>query len=515
MSEFRRRMLPEIYRIGRPDGCRFAWAFFLVTVLLCGLFPQAGLGQASSDEDQIVQALRAKDYATAVTAAEAALATHPAHPEDCRILVMRGMGLRGEGLLSNSLQSFQAALDACPHFVPALEGAAQVEYARRSPDAVPFLKELISLRPDDPTAHAMLAVIAWQQRDCASALPHFEKALPLIQQNPEARREFAACLLAEGEANRSADLYRELMSRSPDPQIRMQFAVALWKSKKLDEALAILSPLAGPGSTNSRALALAAQIAEEKGATPQAIAWLRQAIVVDPSAVKNYVLFATFAFNHDSFEVGIDMVDAGLKVLPRAAPLYLSRGVLRVQLSQIDGALNDFQEAHRLDPTLSFAEDAMGMIHSQQHDNQGSIEAFRRHAQENPRDPLLQYLYAEALLESADSGNSQIQAEAIRAANQAVKLEPDYQPARDLLAVLYMRAGNASAAREQAKEALKRNPDDTAALYQEMLADRSLGQRSEIDGLVARLKELRKSEQESKTRYLLEDLPSTSSSSQP
>jgi hypothetical protein len=30
------------------------------------------------------------------------------------------------------------------------------------------------------------------------------------------------------------------------------------------------------------------------------------------------------------------MIDAGLKVLPGAAPLYLSRGVLRAQLSEID-----------------------------------------------------------------------------------------------------------------------------------------------------------------------------------
>jgi tetratricopeptide (TPR) repeat protein len=442
-------------------------------------FPQSGLGQGNADPEQVMQALRAKDYAAAVSAADAALATHPAHPEDCHILVMRGMALRGEGRADDSLQSFQAALDVCPHFVPALEGAAQIEYARRSSDAVPILEELTSIKPEDPTAHAMLAVLAWQRGDCASALPHFEKASSLVQQNPEAKREYASCLLAEGEAERS------------------------------------VSPLVEAGSANAHALALAAQIAEEKGETPQAIAWLRQAIVGDPSAVRNYVLFATFAFNHDSFQVGIDMIDAGLKVLPGAAPLFLSRGVLRVQLSQIDGALGDFEQAHRLDPNLSFAEDAMGMIHSQQHDNQGSLEAFRRHAEKNPRDPFLQYLYAEALLESPDSGKPEVRAEAIRAANQAVKLEPDYQPARDLLTVLYMRAGNASAAKQQAEEALKRNPDDSAALYQEMMADRSLGQKADVEGLVARLKQLKQSEQETKTKYLLQDVPSISTPAQP
>jgi predicted Zn-dependent protease len=485
--------------------CGPARAFLVV--LLFSFFPPSSLGQGSADADQIMQALRAKDYPTAVSAADAVLATHP---EDCRILVMRGMALRGEDRADDSLQSFEAALHACPHFVPALEGAAQIEYARRSADAVPTLNELISIKPEDPTAHAMLAVLAWQRGDCASALPHFEKASLLVEQNPEAKREYASCLLAEGEAVRSVDLYRQLMEGAPSTQTRMQFAVALWKSNQLDEALTALSPLVEAGSANAHALTLAAQIAEEEGETPKAIAWLRQAIVLDPSAVKNYVLFATFAFNHNSFQVGIDMIDAGLKVLPGAAPLYLSRGVLRVQLSQIDGALDDFEQAHRLDPNLSFAEDAMGMIHSQQHDNQGSLEAFRRHAERNPRDPLLQYLYAEALLESPDSGKPEVQAEAIRAASHAVKLEPDYQPARDLLTVLYMRAGNASAAKQEAEEALKWNPDDSAALYQEMMADRRLGQKRDVDGLVARLKQLKQSEQETTTKYLLQEVPSTS-----
>ena len=53
--------------------------------------------------------------------------------------IARTHALRGEGRADDSLQSFQEALNACPHFVPALEGVAQIEYARRSPDAMPVL----------------------------------------------------------------------------------------------------------------------------------------------------------------------------------------------------------------------------------------------------------------------------------------------------------------------------------------------------------------------------------------
>src|SRR3984885_9943334 len=185
-------------RTDRAAQTRAGRAFAFLTVVLFAFSGQLAVGQGSPE--QILQALRAKDYPAAVSASDAALATHPAHPEDCRILVMRGMALRGEERADDSLKSFQAALNACPHFVPALEGAAQIEYARRSPDAVPILKELISIKPENPTAHAMLAVLAWQRGDCASALPHFEKASSLVQQNPEAKREYASCLLAEGEA---------------------------------------------------------------------------------------------------------------------------------------------------------------------------------------------------------------------------------------------------------------------------------------------------------------------------
>src|ERR1700678_4385572 len=153
MTQSSHSPLPRTDGTGQAICSGPARAVALLSVLLFAFFPRSGLGQGNADPEQVVQALRAKDYPAAVSAADAALATHPAHPEDCRILVMRGMALRGEGRADDSLQSFQAALNACPHFVPALEGVAQIEYARRSPDALPVLEELISIKPEDPTAH--------------------------------------------------------------------------------------------------------------------------------------------------------------------------------------------------------------------------------------------------------------------------------------------------------------------------------------------------------------------------
>jgi hypothetical protein len=40
-----------------------------------------------------------------------------------------------------------------------LKGAAQIEYDAGSPAAIPLLRTLLRLRPDDPTGNAMLAVL--------------------------------------------------------------------------------------------------------------------------------------------------------------------------------------------------------------------------------------------------------------------------------------------------------------------------------------------------------------------
>ena len=158
-----------------------------------------------------------------------------------------------------------------------------------------------------------------------------------------------------------------------------QIAFVQWKSKNADAALATLQPLLS-ASSSGKPFSLAAQIAEEKGDTPHAVEWLRTAILNDPSDISNYVLFASISFNHASYQVGIDMVNAGLKRLPGAAKLYLARGILQAQLSQYGPAVADFEKAHALDPKLSFVEDAMGMIRSQQHDWAGSLQIFERQA---------------------------------------------------------------------------------------------------------------------------------------
>ena len=200
------------------------------------------------------------------------------------------------------------------------------------------------------------------------------------------------------------------------------------------------------------------------------------------------------------------MLDAGLGRLPTSAPLYVARGVLKVQLSESDAAIADFEQAHRLDPKLSFAVDAVGMMQSQQHQGANSLTLFETEAKLHPDDPLLQYLLAEQMSESA-SDETQLAA-AINAGKRATVLDPGYQAAHDLLAVLYLRAKQPELAIVEAELALAQDPTDQAALYQEIMARRRSGDTRELQALTERFDQARKENarrQQNADRYRLQE----------
>src|ERR1700684_4551558 len=111
-----------------------------------------------------------------------------------------------------------------------------------------------------------------------------------------------------------------------------------WPPSHPQEALSTLQRMLRGNDPDAETLELAATAYEDSKDTPQAVTALRQAILLDPRNLNLYVDFANISSAHDSFQVGIDVVSDGIGQLPKAAPLYLARGVLYVQLGQYDKA---------------------------------------------------------------------------------------------------------------------------------------------------------------------------------
>jgi tetratricopeptide (TPR) repeat protein len=433
-------------------------------------------------------ALRAREFDRALVLLQAELQKSPRNPQ---LRTLEGLAYSGEGKEKEALASFQNALQASPEYLPALEGAAQIEYEMGGREAATLLEHVLKLAPADPTAHAMLASLAFKKHNCSEAVLHYEQSGALVDSQPVALRQYGICLAKTKHYDEAvATLQKLLALPKPDERDRLRLAELQLSLSRPGDAIATLQP-ALQNQPDASVLALAAEAYEEQKDTPQAVNLLHEAIVQTPMDTDLYLQFADLSFVHQSFQVGVDMMTAGLKRQPDAARLYLARGILYVQLADYDHAEADFEKAEELDPRLSVSEAARGMVAEQQDDLDKALSVVRAKLRKKPDDAFLLYVQADILVQKNPDVDSPEFNEAIASARRATKLQPGLVAARDTLAKLYLQAGKNQLAIEESRESLKHDANDQVGLYHLIVGLRKTGHREELPALLKRLAEIR------------------------
>ena len=126
----------------KPMMSVFTWKSFgpplAVVMLLSTMF-----GQAANDRvGAITSALRGGEFDKALQLIQPALQESPKNPQ---LWMLQGLAHSGKGDAKAALSSYQSALKIAPDYLPALEGAAQLEYEAGSPSAVPLLQHVLRL----------------------------------------------------------------------------------------------------------------------------------------------------------------------------------------------------------------------------------------------------------------------------------------------------------------------------------------------------------------------------------
>ncbi len=466
--------------------------------------------------EPISAALRAHDFDKAVELSKSAL---KASPNNAQLWILQGIAYDNKGDGKAALAAFEQALKISPNNIAALEGAAQIEYQAGNAAAIPLLNHLLQLHPDNPTGHAMLAVLEYRKGDCPAAVPHFEKAGPLVDSQLDALHAYATCLVRLKRLDAAAAALQKAVALHPDePRDRQVLASIQMMDHKPKDALDTLQPLLEAKATDSTTLQLASRAYEDTGDTPQAVSTLRQALLLDPENISLYLDFATICFSHESFQVGIDVISEGLLQQPKSDDLYVARGVLYVQLAQYDKAEADFEKAYELNPHQSLSTAAQGLAAVQANDLDHALVSIQEKLKRKPDDPLLLYLQADVLSQKGvEPGTPDFQL-AMRSAQKSVALQPTLASSHAVLAKLYMQTTQYSAAIEQCRKALSIDPKDQTAVYRLIQALRKTGQQKEIPDLLKRLAQLREEatkEERERYRYKLLEEESSDKSAQP
>jgi len=478
--------------------------------LLCGaallastaaMQPQSGNGPAVSAPapannpsiQSIQNLIRSQHYEEALQAIDGAL-QHA--PNDARLFTLKGIVLSIEKHQNNALAAFDHALKLSPNEPAALRGKAQLLYSAHDTHAIPLLERIVRSDPKDQTAHEMLAALDQGRGDCATAIDHFRLSEQVIQNHPGSLESYASCLFDTSQYEQAIPILQQLAALLPDRTYpRYDLAVVLVRTKKYEAALKLLEPLLESSASDPEILSLASDAYEQSGNTGKAAALARQAIVLDPENVSNYTAFAQLCLTHESYDVGIAMMNAGLARIPNAPALLLARGLFYAQLAQIDKAEADFAKAEQFDSGQSLSAYATDLAELELNHEDIALKKIRAQLKRYPNSFLLHYILAQILDARGDDGDHQASREALQSALDAVRLKPHMVEAHDVLSSIYARSGQYDKAIEQCHLALRDQPDDQIAMYHLLIALRHSGgaeHQDEIDSLVSGLSELKK-----------------------
>jgi tetratricopeptide (TPR) repeat protein len=479
---------------------RQASALLAPFLIFCSLSAQVTRNAAQDRTTPIADALQNKEPEKALALLEPALLASPKNPQ---LWSMQGTAYAQEKRTKEALTSFHRALKIAPDYLPALHGAAQIEYDAGSFDAIPLIEHVTRMQPDDLISHGMLAVLEYQQGKYVEAVEQFEKSGSLFDTQPSALHAYAVCLVKLKRFNQAATIFEKTLALKPDDreERRLLAAIQIMAHQPAD-ALNTLSPLMHEAAPDAATLELASTAYEAAKDTSQAVDTLRQAILLDPRNVNLYVDFANISYMHGSFQVGIDVINDGMSQLPTAAPLYFARGVLYVQLAQYGKAESDFEKAYDLDPNQSLSAAAQGLAAAQENDFDRALSKVQTSLRRRPDDPLLLYLQADILAEKhVDPGTPEFEL-AVRSAKRAIALQPTQGAAAGVLGKLYLQAGRYREAAIECRRALANDSKNQSAVYHLIQALRRTGTNHEIPDLLKQLALLRhQAEQDERDRY--------------
>ena len=271
-----------------------------------------------------------------------------------------GKVLYNQGRYAEALAAIRIAVEQDPDFSEAHSNLGAIFSALgRFEEAETHLRRAIELNPQAKNAHRVLGKVLYNQGRYAEALAAIRIA---VEQDPdfsEAHSNLGAIFSALGRFEEAETHLRRAIELNPqEVDLFRKLAEALMPQGRYDEAMDALAQSAklDPASPQAAELhVLMGQIAEENGQLKAAAKYYMHALDIDPRHAEALYFLATLRFEQQRYDEMLQLLQRFIALEPNDAVAHVSMGVALYYLGRSDEALQHFDHALTLDPTLEDA----------------------------------------------------------------------------------------------------------------------------------------------------------------
>ncbi len=256
----------------------------------------------------------------------------------------------------------------------------------------------------------------------------------------EGRLQTAIAMTAHGDFSEAIPYFVELRGHV-DETFALEFNLALCYvgTRQYPLAIKTLTDIHGNKAQTVLVDNLLAQAYVNNGQQDEAWKAFEHAAVLAPKDEKLYVFVSDACLDRRAYELGVRVVDAGLKELPDSARLLFQRGLLRSKLDQLDLANRDFERTRQIAPDSDIGYIAAAQEALLSGDIESAIRISREALRRGHSHYMLLTMLGESLLRAGATPASAAEfGEAQSALERAVAERPDYSSAQIALGKIYL-----------------------------------------------------------------------------
>ena len=261
-------------------------------------------------------------------------------------------------------------------------------------------------------------------------------------------------------------------------------------TSRFAKAVQLLEELKGNGHSTVAVNNLLAQAYIGGGQPDKATVAFQEAAKQAPFDEELYLLIADACMDQRSYDLGNEVVDAGLKNLPSSAKLHYERGVFSTFLDQPDQAKANYEAAAKLARGTDISYMALGQKDLLQGNIQDAIEVTRRGIKAGNENYILLAIFGSAVALSGAGSNQPLFTEAESALEKSIAERSRYAPSQLALGELLLSAGRLSDAVVHLEEARQLTPNDPSIYSHLALAYRREGRQEDARRMLVILAEL-------------------------
>ena len=261
-------------------------------------------------------------------------------------------------------------------------------------------------------------------------------------------------------------------------------------------AIALLNELRSNGLKNANLENLLTQALLGNGQPEEAFAAFERASRLAPENEKLYLYVVESCMGNGYLDMGLRVVEIGLKRLPRSAPLVFEHGILLAQLDFIGEAMKELQKVTELAPGSDVAYIAAAQKSLFESEVDEAVRIAREGIGKGKKHFMLLALFGEAVVLSGVEPGSKEFAEARAALEQSIALSPTYVSARMTLGKLYLMERRMDDAIVHLNVARELNPKNPAVYSNLAAAYRRRGDTAKAEEMLAILDKLNEEEVE-------------------